>query len=282
MLKNEIKTGRKKLLLSGGTGFLGSHISRYFLEKGYQVTILKRESSSLDKLSNQLDQIKLVNVNNFEGGEFDLFIHAATVYGRRGESSAEMIEGNINFPLDILSKLNLEKLHFINLGTSLPEKFNLYSETKHDFVKKACSRYPSLMFTNLILEQFYGPHDGTIISLIIKALKSGDSHINLTAGDQVRDFIYYEDVLDAIYITSKKSSGGNFPVGSGEAITFRKMAELIKKMFANSQTKLCFGAIDYRENEIMNSLAQIDKLKGLGWSPRFNIEAGLRKTLANW
>lgn len=282
MQLNETSPGARKVLLTGGTGFLGSHIARFFKGKGFDVTILKRSTSKLERLNKIESELTLVNIEDFEGGEFDLFIHAASSYGRNGESSQEIEQSNIDFPMKLLSTLNLKKLHFINIGTSLPFDVNIYSKTKHQFVEKVRSTYPSLKFSNLIAEQFYGPHDGTFLSFIIEKLKAKVENLSLTMGEQLRDVIYYEDVITGIFTIYEKEIAGDFPVGTGKTIRIKDIVKKIALELNNSTTRLDFGKLNYREKEVMESVANIEKLENLGWSAEYDFPRGLRKTLENW
>ncbi|MFT6069539.1 MAG: CDP-paratose synthetase [Bacteriovoracaceae bacterium] len=282
MQLNEINPGARKVLLTGGTGFLGSHIARFYKAKGDELTILKRSSSNLNKISDLALDVKLVNIEDFDGGQFDLVIHTASSYGRNGEDLEEVTRANIDFPIELLNKLNHDQLHFINIGTSLPENVNEYARTKHAFIKKARKSFPNLKFSNLIAEQFYGPHDGTFISFIINKLKENVDHLPLTKGDQSRDFIYFEDVINAIATLEELSEGGDFPVGTGKTLKIKEVVELIAKELKSTTTRLDFGGLEYREQEVMSSVADTKKLEKMGWSARYDFVEGLRKTLENW
>jgi CDP-paratose synthetase len=282
MRLKEKNPGLKKILISGGTGFLGGFVVRHFLAKGYVVTVLKRPTSNLKRIDDVLDQVTLININEFDSGEFDLFVHTASSYGRNNESEKEISETNIDLPLSLISKLNVKNLHLINIDTSLPSFVNTYAKTKHEFVEEVRSQYPSLRFSNLVTEQFYGPHDGTFISFIINSLKKKVLKLPLTKGEQNRDLIYFEDVINAIDVIAEKSKGGDFPVGSGRAYSIREVVEVIADRVLNTTTKLEFGKINYRHNEVMNSLADTSKLKALGWEPLFDFNQGLVKTLDKW
>ncbi|MCO4755285.1 MAG: NAD(P)-dependent oxidoreductase [Bacteriovoracaceae bacterium] len=280
MQKNETNPGPKRLLLTGGTGYLGSAIASDFLESSWEVHVLKRSSSSLSKLPVEHAFLKFHSIEEFEAGKYDAFIHAATAYGRKGESPEDIEKANVNFPLSILRKIDLSELHFVNIGTSLPKELNDYSRTKNEFIEKVKTDFKDLKMTNLILEQFFGPKDGTFINFIIDKLKKNED-VELTEGMQFRDFIYFKDVISAIKFTIDKELIGDFPLGLSQARTIRSVVEEIKMELGKTEAKLCFGAVPYRENELMRSEANIDKLKDAGWKPRWSFEEGLRETIRN-
>jgi nucleoside-diphosphate-sugar epimerase len=107
--------------------------------------------------------------------------------------------------------------------------------------------------------------------------------LKLTPGEQKRDFIYIDDVLSA-YSTLLDAHGKlnksflAFGLGSGQAVRIRDFVELAHCL-TESGTELKFGALPYREGEIMESAADIGALECLGWRPAFTLEQGLLKTI---
>ncbi len=278
----EKNPGQNRVLLSGGTGFLGSYIAKALVKSGFDVSILKRQTSELKNLEGILNEISLINRDEFSGGSFDFFIHAATVYGRKKESKEEMWKANVDFPIEILEKIENDDLHFINLNTSLPSKTNLYAESKHLFAKKTRDQFPRLRMSNLLLEQFYGPHDGTFLSFLVESFKKKKEELDLTEGLQIRDFIYFTDVISAIKTVMTKSELGDIPIGTGAEYTIQDIVKLTAELIGDCNTKLNFGVIPYRDNEVMSSVADISKLKAIGWKPQFTLREGIKKTLENW
>jgi len=281
MPEKEISPGPKKILLSGGTGFLGSHVSRRLVNEGHDVTILKRTFSSLNRINDLVDKLRLVNTEDFTGGEYDLFINAASNYGRTGESEEEMLRANTEFPLEILRKIEREPLHLININTSLPSSMNLYANSKHLFIEKFRTEFPTLTCTNLLVEQFYGPGDGTFISFLVNNLKSDKKEIKLTLGEQKRDFIYYEDVVEAIVQVSKHLYNGDIQVGTGQGVLIKDVVKKLVSELSADLNRINFGGLEYRKNEVMNSIADISSIKELGWEPKVFIDEGIKKVVEN-
>ena len=108
--------------------------------------------------------------------------------------------------------------------------------------------------------------------------------IELTPGQQIRDFIYIDDVVNALELiirTAKISIPGyqEFNIATGESITIENFVRLVQKICCNKTTELQFGVLPYRENELMASTIDTSKIVGLGWKPNFSLEAGLTKTI---
>ena len=137
---------------------------------------------------------------------------------------------------------------------------------------------------NLRLEHFYGPgasESNFISSMIVKMLKN-DPNIDLTMGEQNRDFLYISDLLNVFDLIINNIDNlkffQNFSVGSGNDINIKMILELIKKL-TNSTSKLNYGAIPYRHNELMNSSNDLKNLTDLGWSPKIGIEEGIKNVI---
>ena len=107
-----------KILLTGATGYLGSHLARAFVAEGHDVIALKRQTSKLHRLAGIEQQLYFYDVENLdlakpfqEQGPIDVVVHTATSYGRAGESASEVFESNAAFPLRLLEMANFFMEH---------------------------------------------------------------------------------------------------------------------------------------------------------------------------
>ena len=73
----------------------------------------------------------------------------------------------------------------------------------------------------------------------------------------------------------------NLPIGSGKAISLRNFCSLVKKK-TGSKIKLNYGAIPYRENEVMNSVADLSNITKMGWTPKIPLGKAIDMTLEDW
>lgn len=295
----------KNIIVTGATGFLGSHIVAKLITKGYRVAILKRSSSNLLRLKPFLKFIEVFDLDRdsiagilsaFQG---DAIIHLATNYGRSpNEPMTKAIESNLMFPSILLeSSMQFNIKVFINTDTywnkfSIPHrKLPAYSLSKQNFLEwmKLLGQKNSIKLFNLRLEHVFGPNDNPtkFIPFLIKNLRKNVPEINLTLGTQRRDFIYVEDVADAFLtiitkshsISSVCNSYIEYEVGTGESIPLRNFVEMVHRSL-NSQTKLNFGALPYEDDEIADSKAFITPLNNLGWHPQYTLSEGIGKTLS--
>ena len=282
-----------KILLTGGTGFLGSNILRRLLGLGHELFCIKRETSSLERVKIFKHKIKWFNVETSDFDEIissykiEGIIHCATDYGRKQFDPIQTIETNLILPLKLLhAAANNNVLVFINTDTVLDKRVDTYSLSKRQFSEWLEKYSNDILTINVALEHFYGPfdNDSKFVTYVILKMLGNEDSIDFTLGLQKRNFVYIEDVIDAFIvllnnINKLDNSFHNFEVGTEDSVTIKDFVVLVKKLCNNNTTDLNFGAINYRENEVMNTNTNTDKLKSLGWFPRFSLEDGLKNTI---
>lgn len=285
----------KSVLITGVTGFLGSHLSMALVKLGYRVVGIKRRSSSLDRIADIQDKIDLIDIEDVDYktmfdriGHIDAIIHTATCYGRNGESVLDIFRANAEFPLALLDAGVQAGINvFINTDTVLDKYLNLYSLSKNQFLQWGVffSRNKKINFCNLKLQHFFGAGDDNskFTTNIINSCLNNLREINLTAGEQTRDFIYIDDVVSAyLHIIDSfykfKSSFVEIEVGSGKSISIRDFVGKVKKI-TDASTSLNFGAIPYRDGEVMHSQADVGILESIGWRCQYNLDEALKLTV---
>ncbi len=290
-----------KILITGASGFLGSRLTNHLLGAGLSVDILVRSTSSISSIEKpealntigRCDTDKQIS-DYVRKANPNFVIHAACSYGRRGETYAEILRVNYDIGRlilkTLLSRESNSVCYFINIGTVLKSNVGMYAYTKNrftNFAKKLFAGYrKNVVFINIELQHIYGVGDDSskFISYVISRCKSGVERLDLTAGEQLRDFIYIDDVLSALcaIINNIKNIPNmgyiNFELGSGKVISIHELVSLIKRE-TGSNTCLNFGAISYREDEPMYLRADIKMLMEIGWSPKIGIEEGIKKMM---
>jgi len=283
----------KTILLSGATGFLGSNLLKKLINANYDVVILKRSFSNTIRIDNYINKIKYYDIDKvglekcFLENSIDAFIHCATDYGRKDIDPLHIIDANLVIPLKLVEiGIKNNCTIFINTDSILDKGVNSYSLSKKQFLDWFKIYSDRSICINIVLEHFYGPFDdkSKFVSLIVSKLLQNVSQIDLTEGQQKRDFIYIDDVVDAFFTIltniSKMDIGfHNYEIGSGQLITIKEVVKQIKELTGNKFTNLNFGAIPYRANEIMEPKMDINPIKKLGWLPKTNIYNGLIYTI---
>ena len=280
-----------RVLLTGATGFLGSHLARAFLARGDAVHAVRRSTSSLARLTGVANRMHWHDAL-ISAGEAMLLarpgviVHAATHYGRGGGTDTDVARVNSDWPVALLGAAPAGVV-FVNVDTSLPPALSAYARTKRHFAEHArgAAENGRARVLNLNLESVYGPGDdpAKFQMVLIAALLRGDPVFPLTAGEQSRDYIFIADAVEATLRLVDHAAASGEPylaagVGRAEAVTIRRFAETARAV-AGSATRLEFGALPYRAGELMEARADITLLRALGWAGGRSLEAGLRETI---
>ncbi len=272
---------------------MGSHLLRRLLKEGYSVIGLKRSFSSNSRIADILQKAILYNIDEtslidiFQKHSIEAVLHCATNYGRKDETPMKILDANLMLPLKLLMlALEYKTRYFFNTDTLLDKRTSNYSLSKQQFYEWLKMYSRKIIAINIKLEHFYGPRDDTskFVTYFIQQLLNEVDDIKLTEGKQKRDFIYISDVVDALYaiIENRNNIQGNineYEVGSGQNISIREFCELTRSITGNISTKMRFGAIPYREHELMESHVDLTALTALGWAPRIDLADGIRLTV---
>ena len=285
----------KTVLLTGGTGFLGSNLLRKLIAADYNVVLLVRRSSNFSNIADMLDKVTLLYSEDADFGSLfaknriDCIVHCATNYGRKGQLPLAILDSNLILPLKLLQIGAENGLKcFINTDTVLGMNISHYSLSKAQFKEWLKIYSGRLVCVNMALEHFYGPGDdeSKFVTWIIRGLLKQSKSIDLTSGDQKREFIYIDDVVDAFLRVIKSAVSLNngyipYEIGAEKSVKIREFVILVKSLMKNSRTRLNFGAIPYRKGEILEHKTDLAGIKKLGWKARIPLTTGLRKTITS-
>lgn len=282
-----------KIFLTGGSGFLGSNLLRKLIALDYSVFVLLRARSSLSRIDDLRGRFTPVSPdasdlgNLFSSEKFSSIIHCATNYGREKQVPLDILEANLTLPLKLLQIGSESGVKcFVNTDTVLDKRVNNYALSKRHLRDWLQSYSDRMTCVNVALEHFYGPGDNPskFVTWIVHSLIKDVPTIKLTKGEQKRDFIYIDDVAEAFtYIlrdSLKREKGFfHYEIGSGQLVSISDFVMAIKRLVGNTSTFLDFGAIPYRENEVMASSVDLSGIQKLGWSPVVSLENGLNRTI---
>jgi nucleoside-diphosphate-sugar epimerase len=292
---------KRKILLSGSTGFLGSNLHPLLSSMGYEIHCISRQSSR-DKITCNLSgsltyhffdsncQLKSI----FEGFKFDLFINCSTLYiaEHKTEDIESLLETNIDFPcilLDILTTNGLK--NFINIGSSWENyqgvegnPVNFYAATKISFenIVKYFEEVSGMCATTLYITDTYGPNDSRC-KLINTLLNCSDQEINLSPGDQLIDLLHIKDVCRAIIILVKLIIDGQpiarrYQISSSEKLSLRDLVRLIS-ILSNKKIPVNFGGRPYRKREVMIPSCIYEQVPE--WYQNIDLINGLSELIKN-
>ncbi|RIV34992.1 NAD-dependent epimerase/dehydratase family protein [Flagellimonas lutimaris] len=286
----------KSILITGANGFLGSHLV-VELSKEFNVIGLVRSTQSINRIKNQ--SIKIYSSEDplekiFKENKIFAVIHTATVYKKKNDSIIPLFKTNIELPVRLAELCNSYKVKaFLNTDSFFNSSTYSYSYlSEYTLTKKHTSEWLNLLsktnvfkLVNLKLFHMYGETDSEskFVPSLVSQITKGSEAIKMTKGEQTRDFIYIKDVVSAyrqvLCSIEELSHYEEFDVGTGVETSIKEFTNLTKAIL-ECETKILFGAIPYREGEIMKSKAETIKLCKLGWKPSFSLEKGLKEYLS--
>jgi CDP-paratose synthetase len=290
------------VLLTGATGFLGSHILHALIDKGYNVIVLKRSSSNDWRIKDLVGKYTSydIDINNidkvFDEKIIDHVIHTACYYGRNDDAALKIIESNILYGIRLLDNCKLHGIKsFINSDTFFNNnKYNQnylssYTLSKKHFVDWMSSYTNYFKVINLRIHHMYGPKDNRdkFIPWFIHQMKCNVDEIKLSSGKQKRDFIYISDVVGAFLLSIEKinllENYTTVDVATGRIQSLEEFLRKVKDVFTTYDTRcktlLSFGAKEEREGEIMDIEVNNKILLDLGWDVSENELTNISNTI---
>jgi CDP-paratose synthetase len=278
------------ILITGINGFLGSSLAKK-LSDAYHIIGIESSYSDSRRLAgynfktyNLLDPLEKI----FSEQKINYIIHTATLFGRNNELVSEIIKNNLLFPVKLIEAAkNNGILGFINTHTALSRNINSYSLSKSQFLDWLPYFQNEMQIINVLPEHFYGPEasDTNFVNNMIKKMMANVPSIDLTPGEQCRNFIYIDDIVEAFYLILKNISSlplySEFYIGSDEILPIKEVVLTIHKL-TKSSSVLNFGALPYRENELMQSECNNSKIRQLGWTLTVKFEIGVKNIIEHY
>jgi len=300
-----------KIAVTGGAGFIGSHLVEKLVYKGDNVVVLDSLwSGKLDNLAKVFQKIKFTDVDVRENGKLlgsledvDAVVHLAALTSVQESIVMPLLyqEVNATGTLNVLNKsvkVGVKKFIFISsaavYGNPIEKSINenhptkplspyAASKLKAEEYCRSYSRMGKISITILRLFNVYGPRQSysqysAVITQFIDKIKNNQQPIIFGDGEQVRDFVYVGDVVE--YISKAIESGiqDTINIGTGTETTINQLAQLVARISKKSHiTPLYHPA---KEGDIRYSKADISKaIKTLGYIPKTTLEEGLKKTI---
>ena len=303
-----------KLLITGGLGFIGSHLVDLLVKKNHKIKILTKTLSKKKniKKSAKKIQIEKIDLTNFqqlgkiiEKFKPDVIIHLAgnASHSKSFENPLKDIDSNAKTTLFMLEKIR--KLNtpckfilgstFIVIGR--PKKLPVNENTPcNPTTVYGTNRLSSEYFCKIYHEVYglhtnifritnsYGPREQIIPKknavnfLIYKSFKKEEISI-YNQGKFFRDFIYIDDVISGINIILKKGKSGElYWISSGKRTWFYEFGDILEKT-TGCKVKYSETPVYTKKVDVGNFVVSNSKLRKLGWSPKISVDVGVKKTL---
>lgn len=298
----------KTILITGGGGFIGSHILELLLKNKYKVIVLERSRDNNGRIKRFLPKIKTYYSTDgnlaevFQKNKIDCVIHLAALYIKDHETVSDVenvIESNIKFSAT-LAELCVENgvKYFINTGSSF-EYGNVASNIKEGHEKAPLSLYAVSKVASSEVFKYYARDRGLRVAdlLLFAPFGDGDNEklfayliksmidnveVDFSGGEQRWNYTYVKDIalayLCAIKNFERIKGYEEFNVGYNKAYSIKEIVSKLEKL-AHKRLKIKWGAKPYAKNEYLFFNCENSKLKKiLGWRPKYNFDYGLLKT----
>jgi len=305
----------KRAVVTGGAGFIGSHIADELVARGYQVAIIDDLSTgNKENIASLLNQNHVeftegsiadlsVLTKLFRGAKYVFHLAAIPSVPRSIENPQASHEANITGTLKVLLAARdaaVKKVVYASScavygGTcTLPIKEDTLPNPQSPYaVTKLAGEYYCQVFhqvyglPTVCLRYFnvYGPRQdpdseySAVIPKFIQRVLNDKPLLILGDGEQTRDFTFITDVVEANILLAESQATGIFNIGSGQRISIAHLAKLLIGLAGNN-VKLIHK--EPRPGDIKHSLADISKAQSFGYKPKYSLERGLAETIGSF
>lgn len=290
-------------LVTGGSGFIGSHLVSRLQEMGWTVSVLSRDPQRASSILQDIPQSAVCHYDgsyesvlaSVETSEPDVVFHLAShfVAEHKIADIEPLLESNLCFGTRLLEAMSTTGVrHFVNTGTSW-QNFHgdaydpvcLYAATKQAFEDMLFFYAASGRVSAITLKLFdtYGPGDTRpkLLPALRRAAQSSEV-LRMSPGEQKLDLVYIDDVVDA-YVRASKRLGeehiddtSDYAVTSGQAVPLRGLVELMQEL-TGGKPEVEWGARPYRVREVMEPWKGGQVVPG--WAPKVGLREGLERFL---
>lgn len=304
-----------KIVITGGAGFIGSHLAEELTRQGHHVIILddlstgKKENieallgkDNTEFIQGSITELPLLQ-KVFHGIHF-VFHQAAVTSVPRSINNPQLSHTvNATGTLNVLLAARENGVRKVIYASSssvygdaptLPKKEDMPPNPQSPYaVSKLTGEYYCRVFQQIYalptvcLRYFnvYGPRQdpdspyAAVIPAFLRKLFQGNSPVIYGDGEQTRDFTFVKDAVAANILAAESQATGTFNVGRGDRISLNELARLAIRLIGNSVEPLYK---EPRPGDVRHSLADISQIKAFGYTPKFNLEDGLRETIRSF
>lgn len=286
----------KRMLVTGGAGFIGGHLVRRLISDGHEVHVIVQpgcESVPAGSTAHVHDSTMDGMLEIVGAVRPDVVFHLASVFlaSHNPDDIHSLVISNVLFGTQLLEAMAMTGCRsLVNTGTGWQhfegpeyEPVNLYAATKQAF--EDIARYyvaRDISTATLVLYDTYGPGDPRpkVLPLLIRAAYSGEQ-LDLSPGDQLLHIVYIDDIVDA-FVSAAAGLGRNtkvtcerYAVAASPPVTLRELANAVERV-TERKLDARWGARPYREREIMTPW--IGRMLP-DWKPLTPLDAGIRRVL---
>ena len=293
-----------KIMVTGGNGFIGHTLVKHLLDEGNNVKVIDIKPIKFTHPELEFVKKSVLEDLRFEMRDCDAVYHLAAELGvvnsdkKPLNTLAVNIDGTVNVFRCALGT-NVKRIVY----TSSSEVYGEAREIplKEDSPKSPVSIYgvsklTAEMYAKGYVQEYamdispvrlfnvYGPGQGFewVMSIFMQKVLNNESPLLFGDGSQIRCFTFISDIVSGITTVMKKGAKGEaYNIANTDKITMKDLAELIIKVSGKKlKPKIAGFGKDTRtrQREIMVRIPSNEKLKSLGWAPKFSVQEGVKKT----
>jgi nucleoside-diphosphate-sugar epimerase len=291
----------KIALVTGATGFIGSHLTRELLLDGWTVHVVTRPSSRLDELEAALERISVHPHDGSTEGLFGIIaaarpqvvFHLASLFlpQHTPNDVVPLIQSNVLFGTQLVEAMTAHKVHYLVNTGSFTQHYEdrayspagLYAATKQAFedILQYYAEATPLRAITLQLFDTYGPGDPRpkLFNLLREAAQRGQP-LAMSPGEQLLEPVYIDDVVAgfvqaaSLLLTNEVAGHESYSVGTGQRYTLREIVTMFQDQLGTS-IPVRWGGRSYRSREMMVPWGGGKRLPN--WKARVELPEGLRR-----
>lgn len=292
-----------RVLLTGASGFIGSHVARALIWRGDEVLAVVRSAARLDRLRDIEDQLKLIRLDLSQEhagvvlanltpdvtvhlawyAEPGSYLHAVEENLRSLRSSIGLLEHlvNVGCPRIVCAGTCVEPL--AGKDPARPKPRSVYSATK-SALHEVIARLAEVGFGAACAHIYYpyGPFEDQrrFIPTLLRRLAENEI-VPVTRGEQLRHYMHVEDVASAIIAIATHEVSGSIDVCAGDPVRLFDVIDVIGRL-TGKRDLIGIGEVPYSKTEFMSAIGDPARLEEIGWTPEYELEDGLAATIEWW
>ena len=281
----------KNILVTGGAGFVGSHLAKRFLDNGNKVYVLDNYFTGRNTNHHRGIKYKKAQTKNifklYKNISLDFIYHLGE-YSRVEQSYEDIdlvIDYNINSFYEVLrlAKFHNAKLIYSGSSTKFSKDINVV-ESPYSFSKRLntqllvkYAQWFELKYAITYFYNVYGPNEiskgkyATVIAKFLELKRNNEKYLPITKpGSQKRRFTHIEDVVNGLLLVGKRGEGDDYGIGSDKNYTILEIADILK---------MEYKLVPEKKGNRLDASLKTSKTKKLGWKPTYNLKTYLRNEI---